>query len=374
MNARPSGGFFVEAFRSSPPHPFVLLVRYMGTGEQHEFLGVVMIAGTEAGTEAGTGAGFGTVELDGSSDEGGRVAYASYGLEDAPAVMVLGGISAHRFVCGDEDGTPGWWPGVVGPGAALDPETYRIVGVDYIGGAGASSLPASGPGIPVVTTDDQADGVRAVLDHLGIDQLHAFIGASYGGMVGLALGAQHPDRLARLLVFCAAHRSHPMATGLRALQRRIVEFATDAGRESEGLALARELAITTYRTPEEFEKRFGSAPIWEEGSPHFAVEKYLKVQGERFIRRFDGQAFAILSQSLDLHDVNPALIEVPTTVVSIDSDTLVPPWLVAEMVHGLPGTGRTIRVTSNYGHDAFLKERKAVGRVIRHVLAEEVPG
>ncbi len=320
-----------------------------------------------------TGARFGTVELAGSSHEGGRVAYASYGPEDAPAVMVLGGISAHRFICGDEDGTSGWWPGVVGSGAHLDPESYHVVGIDYIGGAGGSSVPANGPGVPVVTTQDQADGVKAVLDHLGIDKLHAFIGASYGGMVGLVLGARHPDRLARLLVFCAAHRSHPMATGLRGLQRRIVDLAADAGRESEGLALARELAMTTYRTPEEFEKRFVSVPIWEGGSPHFAVEKYLKVQGENFSRRFDGRAFTILSQSLDLHDIDPALIRVPTTVVSIDSDTLVPPWLIAEMVRRLPGTGRTIRVASNFGHDAFLKERKTVGRVIRHVLAEEVP-
>ena len=319
-----------------------------------------------------TGARFGTVELAGSSHEGGKVAYASYGPQDAPPVMVLGGISAHRFVCGDEDGIPGWWPGVVGPGAHLDPESYHVVGIDYIGGAGGSSVPANGPGVPVVTTEDQADGVKAVLDHLAIDKLHAFIGASYGGMVGLVLGARHPDRLARLLVFCAAHRSHPMATGLRTLQRRIVELAADAGRESEGLALARELAMTTYRTPEEFEKRFVSVPTWEEGSPHFAVEKYLRVQGENFSRRFDGRAFAILSQSLDLHDIDPALIRVPTTVVSIDSDTLVPPWLIAEMVRRLPGTGRTIRVASNFGHDAFLKERRAVGRVIRHVLAEEV--
>tara|TARA_B000000460_G_scaffold235089_1_gene196041 strand:- start:193 stop:792 length:600 start_codon:yes stop_codon:yes gene_type:complete len=193
-------------------------------------------------------------------------------------------------------------------------------------------------------------------------------------MVGLAFGALHVDRLERLLIFCAAHRSHPMATGLRTLQRRIVELAADAGRESEGLALARELAMTTYRTSEEFEKRFVSVPIWEEGSPHFAVEKYLKLQGERFVRRFDGRAFAILSQSLDLHRVDPGLVRAPTTVVSVDSDTLVPPWLVAEMVRRLPGTGRTIRITSNFGHDAFLKERTAVGRVIRHVLAEEVPG
>jgi len=320
------------------------------------------------------GARFGTVDVAGSSADGGRVAYASYGPEDAPAVMVLGGISAHRFVCGDEDGTPGWWPGVVGPGAPLDPRTYRIIGVDYIGGAGASSVSLHGPEASVVTTDNQADAAKAVLDHLGIEKLHAWVGASYGGMVGLVFGARHSDRLARLLVFCAAHRSHPMATGLRGLQRRIVELAVDAGRELEGLALARQLAMTTYSTPEEFEKRFVSIPTWEEGSPHFAVEKYLKVQGERFIQCFDGRAFAVLSESLDLHDVDPALIRMPTTVVSVDSDTLVPPWLVAEMARRLPGTGRTIRVTSNFGHDAFLKERTVVGRVIRHVLAEEIPG
>jgi homoserine O-acetyltransferase len=334
-----------------------------------------------------TGSQFGTVDLAGPSTDGVRVAYASYGPEDAPAVMVLGGISAHRFVCGGEDGTPGWWPGVVGPDGnltsgedkltsgepVLTPGPYRILGMDYIGGAGGSSAPVNGPGVPIVTTADQADGVKAVLGHLGIDKLHAFVGASYGGMVGLALGARHPDRLERLLVFCAAHRSHPMATGLRGLQRRIVELAADAGRESEGLALARELAMTTYRTPEEFEKRFVSVPIWEEGSPHFAVERYLKVQGERFARHFDGRAFAILSQSLDLHDVDPALIRVPTTVVSVDSDTLVPPWLVAELVRGLPDTGRTIRIASNFGHDAFLKAKKVVGRVIRHVLDEEPP-
>jgi homoserine O-acetyltransferase len=333
-------------------------------GEPHGFSEAVVISVT--------GAQFGTVDLAGPAAAGEKVAYASYGPEDAPAVMVLGGISAHRFVCGDEYGTPGWWPGVVGPEAPLAPGTYRVLGVDYIGGAGGSSV--NGSGVPVVTTDDQANGVKAVLDHLGIDSLHAWVGASYGGMVGLAFGALHSDRLERLLMLCAAHRSHPMATGLRGLQRRIVELATAAGREPEGLALARELAMTTYRTPEEFEKRFVSVPIWEEGSPHFAVDKYLKVQGERFVRRFDGRAFAILSQSLDLHNVDPALVRVPTTVVSVDSDTLVPPWLVAEMVRRLPGTGRTIRVTSNFGHDAFLKEKTVVGRVIRHVLAGEVHG
>jgi len=315
---------------------------------------------------------FGTVGLSDTGDDS-RVAYASYGPDDAPAVLVLGGISAHRFVAGGPDGIAGWWPGIVGSGAALDPDHHRILSIDYLGGAGDSRLGATaGPGVPVVTTADQADAVVAVLDHLEIETLGGVLGASYGGMVGLALAADHPGRVKRLLVLCAAHRSHPMATGLRVLQRRIVTLAAAAGREADGLALARELAMTTYRTPEEFEVRFDSAPEWERGAPRFPVEKYLEVQGERFTRRFDGQSFKILSQSLDLHRVAPERIHVPTTVVSVDSDAVVPPWLVAEMARRLPASARTVRIASKYGHDAFLKERRVVSRLVRHFLTGSI--
>ena len=314
----------------------------------------------------------GTVDSSDTGD-GSRVAYASYGPADAPAVLVLGGISAHRFVAGGPDGILGWWPGVVGSGAALDPEHHRILSIDYLGGAGDSNLgQPAGPGLPVVTTADQAAAVVAVLDHLEIETLAGVLGASYGGMVGLALAAAHPGRLKRLLMLCAAHRSHPMATGLRVLQRRIVTLAAAGGREADGLALARELAMTTYRTPEEFEVRFESAPEWERGAPRFPVERYLEVQGERFTRRFDGQTFKVLSQSLDLHRVDPECIHVPTTVVSVDSDGLVPPWLVAEMVRRLPSSARAVRIASNYGHDAFLKEKRVVSRLVRHFLTGRI--
>ncbi len=101
MNARPSRGFF-----SPRPSGQVRLIRWCSwfrhievMGEPHGFSEAVVISVT--------GAQFGTVDLAGPSAVGEKVAYASYGPEDAPAVMVLGGISAHRFVCGDEDGTPG---------------------------------------------------------------------------------------------------------------------------------------------------------------------------------------------------------------------------------------------------------------------------
>ncbi len=318
---------------------------------------------------------FGTVTLEDAS-AGDTVAYASYGAEDAPAVFVLGGISAHRFVCGNPDGHPdggdGWWPGVVGPGVGLDPERYRILSIDWLGGAGDSTGPGTnGSGPPVVTTQDQAHAIARVLDHLEIEQLHGFVGASYGGMVGLALGVLYPERVRRLLVLCAAHRAHPMAVGLRVLQRRIVGLAAASGRETEGLALARALAMTTYRTPEEFEQRFASSPNWVEGSPRFAVEDYLEYQGERFSQRFDATAFRVLTQSLDIHRVEPEDVLVPTTAMSVDSDTLVPPWLVAELVRRLPSSGRAVRIASNFGHDAFLKEHQAVSRLILNVLEGE---
>ena len=306
------------------------------------------------------------------STAGDTVAYASYGREDAPPVFVLGGISAHRFVNGNSEGVEGWWPGVVGPGASLDPDRYRVVSLDWLGGAGESTGSVTdGPGLPVVTTQDQAHAVARVLDHLEIQQLHGFVGASYGGMVGLALGALYPERIRRLLVLCAAHRPHPMAVALRVLQRRIIELSSGSGRELEGLALAREVAMTTYRTPEEFEQRFASPPHWDDGSPRFAVEDYLEYQGERFAQRFDARAFRILTQSLDIHRVEPEDVLVPTTVMSVDSDTLVPPWLVAELARRLPASGRAVCITSSFGHDAFLKEPQAVSRLILNVLETE---
>ena len=316
---------------------------------------------------------FGTVTLKDPA-AGDTVAYASYGAEDAPAVFVLGGISAHRFVCGRPGGVDGWWPGVVGKGAGLDPERYRIVSIDWLGGAGDSTGPArEGSDIPVVTTQDQAQAVARVLDHLEIQRLHGFVGASYGGMVGLALGVLYPERVRRLLVLCTAHRAHPMAVGLRVIQRRIVELSAASGREREGLALARALAITTYRTPEEFEQRFASSPNWDEGPPRFAVEDYLEYQGESFSHRFDATAFGILTQSLDIHCVEPEDVLVPTTAMSVDSDTLVPPWLVAELVRRLPHSARAVRIASNFGHDAFLKEHQAVSRLVLNVLEGEDP-
>jgi homoserine O-acetyltransferase len=60
---------------------------------------------------------------------------------------------------------------------------------------------------------------------------------------------------------------------------------------------------------------------------------------------------------------------VPTTVVAIEEDRLVPLSDLQSLVEGL-GTPARLRVLrSRYGHDAFLKEEAAVAAILTEALA-----
>lgn len=303
-----------------------------------------------------------------------EVGYELQGCANGPPIVVLGGISAGRHLAPTPaTSSPGWWPGVVGPGAALDAGRHRLLGMDYVGGpaaalrGGRASASASPTTRHPITSRDQARALAAVLDDLELERV-SLVGSSYGGMVGLAFADMYPRRLRHLVCFCAAHRTHPMATALRVIQRSTVRLAQEAGRPRVGLSLGRALAMTTYRSAVEFDARFDWRPLETSTSPRFPVEEYLEDRGNAFAERFDPDAFVTLSESIDLHEVDPARITVPTTLVSVDSDALVPPWLVDELADASPGVARHVTISSIFGHDAFLKEVGLVSDVIRSAL------
>lgn len=288
-----------------------------------------------------------------------RLAWRLAGRQGAPVVAALGGISAHRRVFDSAQPREGWWHEVVGPGHALDSDRLRVLGIDYLGGSGESSGPAPGERFPSLSSYDQAEALRWLLDHLGIERLHAFVGASYGGMVALAFAERYPARVARLVVISAADRTHPMSTAWRTVQRRIVRFACSLGRSREGLELARALAMSTYRTPGEFAARFGHSPRYLDGAFVFPVEEYLFARGRDYAGRYHPESFLCLSESIDLHSVDATRISVPAAVVAVREDQLVPLEDLRALAARLPH-GELHELSSPHGHDAFLKEEAAL--------------
>jgi len=298
-----------------------------------------------------------------------RLAWRLAGRAEAPVVVALGGISAHRRVFDTQEPRAGWWCEVAGPGRALDSERLRILGIDYLGGSGDSSAPQPGEAFPSLSSYDQAEVLRDLLDHLRIERLRGFVGASYGGMVALAFAERYPERVEQLVVISAADRTHPLSTAWRSVQRHIVRFALAQNQATEGLQLARALAMATYRSPEEFAARFAQPPRRVEERFVFPIEDYLFARGRDYASRYRAEAFMCLSESIDLHAVEASRIGVPTTLVAVREDQLVPLADMRALAFKLP-QARLQELSSLHGHDAFLKEAGALQSIFQPLYGE----
>lgn len=294
-----------------------------------------------------------------------RVHHEWVGDPVLPVLLVAGGISAGRHVAASANHPqPGWWQAQADAGG-LELHRHGVLAIDWLGADGALDAP--------LDPADQADAIAAVLDALGIAALAGFVGCSYGAMVGLQFAARHPARLARLVAISGTHRAHPYASALRALQRRAVALGALQCDERDGLALARQLAMLGYRTPREFDRRFGPARV-EGGRVRVGAEDYLDHCAATYVARTTPTGFLRLSESIDLQAVEPESIRVPTTVVAVAEDRLVPvedAYALVERLAAGPCRQRPrLRVLrSDYGHDAFLKEHAAIAAVLREALA-----
>ena len=290
---------------------------------------------------------------------GGSVRGRLSGPPDAPVIVALGGISADRFVCDRDDGRPGWWAGLVGAGRVVDPARWRVLGLDFA---------ADPTGRLAPSTHEQAEVIVAALDAIGVEQAEAIVGASYGGMVALALAELHPERVRKLVVVSAPPAPHPAASAVREIQRRMVALGLAAGMGDEALSIARGLAMLTYRTPEEFGERFAGGIAEPDSLATCDAGHYLRARGDAYPAVMSPERFLSLSASIDRHQVDPVRVPHPVLVIGADSDQLVPAGQLRAFATSLPDA-RLHLIDSLYGHDMFLKEAERIGMLIAPFLA-----
>jgi homoserine O-acetyltransferase/O-succinyltransferase len=347
-------------------------------------------------------------EPDGFRLESGRilrpvtVAYETYGSLDADganAVLVAHALTGSaRAAGGPEDGEPGWWDDMVGPGKTFDTRRYFVICANVIGGCYGSTGPASlnpdsgrpyAMDFPVVTIRDMVRVQKKLLEYLGVKRLAVVAGGSMGGMQALEWAVTYPEFIDSVISVAASERLTPLAIAYNQAGRRAIMDDSQWRRgdyydrtfPAKGLALARMIGTITYKSNETFEERFGRKLSGEKADCYnffqdFAVESYLSYQGAKLVKRFDANAYLYLTKAMDLHDLSHGYpttatamrrIKARVLLVGISSDLLFPPQelrgLSVELRrHGVDCAYSEIQ--SPFGHDAFLIEFEQVSRII----------
>ena len=112
------------------------------------------------------------------------------------------------------DPQPGYWDAIIGPGKAIDTNKYYVISSDTLVNAfphlphvittGPASInPATGKpyglDFPVVTIRDFVNVQHALLTSLGINKLHAVVGASMGSLQAIEWATAYPDMVERMV-------------------------------------------------------------------------------------------------------------------------------------------------------------------------------
>jgi homoserine O-acetyltransferase len=289
-----------------------------------------------------------------------------------------------------------WWTRMFGPGRAFDPERDFIVCSNILGSCygttGPASIdPATGAPwhgtFPAITVRDMVRAQQRLAAALGVRRIRVVIGGSLGGMQALEWALMAPQLVESLVFVASTARHSAWCIGLSEAQRQAIAadprwrdgryHASDP--PAAGLSAARQMAMLSYRSFASYEERFGRRP---QAADLFAVESYLRYQGQQLVDRFDPATYVTLTRAMDTHDVARGRgdfeevlrgIRQPTLVVSIDSDVLYWPAEQREVARLVPGA-RLAVMDSPHGHDAFLIDVDRLsdmvadfrGRPVRH--------
>ena len=351
---------------------------------------------------------YGTLNADGTNAI--LVCHALTGNAHAAGALLSDDISYNDNHTGDvkNNNIPpktmyGWWDGIIGAGKAIDTSKYYVICANFLGSCYGTTGPTSmnpdtneryGLDFPQITVRDMVKVQYTLLRQLGVNQLVTVTGGSLGGMQALEWALLYPDFVQSIIPIAASARHSAWAIGLNEAARNAIKADPEwqGGKYNtqphKGLALARMIAMISYRSPVSFEQKFNRKKmirnngdiqsIFGEKETLFEVESYLRYQGEKLANRFDANTYLCISEAMDSHDVTRdrgtlqdvlGSITFPVLSVGINSDVLYPLNEQLEIASTSPNA-RYGEIDSIHGHDAFLIEFDQLQKLIPSFINE----
>ena len=337
------------------------------------------------------------------------LAYETYG-ELSPAkdnaILIVHALSGDAHAAGfhqPQERNPGWWDIMIGPGKAFDTAKYFVICSNIIGGCKGSTGPSTinpetgrpyALSFPMVTIHDMVNAQRALVDHLGIDQLLGVVGGSMGGMQVLQWVVSYPERVRLAIPIATTSRLSAQGIAFDEVGRQAIQ-SDPLWREGEyygksiprrGLAIARMIGHITYLSEKSMHLKFGrklqdKAEYGYNFRTDFQVESYLRYKGDHFVDRFDANSYLYITKAMDYFDLAPpggsleqafAGVKSKFLVISFSSDWLFPSYQSKEIVSACRRVGAAViytEIQSDYGHDAFLLESEQLTSLITNFLS-----
>ena len=332
------------------------------------------------------------------------------------AVLLFHALSASQHAAGinenvddltvewDKECQIGWWDEFIGPGKALDTNKYFIICANYLGGCYGSTGPGSenpetgrpyGSDFPRVSITDIVKSQIELINDLGINQLHATVGSSLGGLMAISLAAQYPNKVKNIVALASGIKTSVLQRIHNLEQITAIESDKDFsegnyydGRHPEkGLALARMIGHKVFISLATLERRASKEIKKEEDSSWYqiqsSIESYMLHQGQKFVKRFDAntylrildawQSFDILKESGfdNFKDMFSRCTHQNYLIFTINSDVCFYPHQQEELRRALSKGGINpmhITVHSEKGHDSFLLEPELFAPHIDYAL------
>lgn len=188
---------------------------------------------------------------------------------------------------------------------------------------------------------DLARDVLALFDHLGIERA-SYAGVSLGGMIGMWLAANAPERIDRLVLICtAAHM--PPASAWRDRAATVRDADT-----TEPIA---DTVVDRWLTP-----------------PFAAAHPDLRARLRAVLTAADPAGYAACCGAIERMDLRPELgrIRARTLVISGADDLATPPELQRTIAAGIPGA--RYEVVGPAGHVAVAEAPEQINPLIEEHL------